>query len=224
MTKHRTFKRRIRERMSETGERYAAARDHVTRKRDRVQAARERLAAPAERPSDDRVREKTGRSWRAWFGVLDRWGARSRSNAETVSFLVNEHRVPAWWAQTISTWYQRTRGMRLKHQQADGFTVYASKTIAVPVDVVFDAFVDPRSRRKWLVDGTMRLRTSQPRRTARFDWGGGPTRVGVSFEGKGPSKATVAVAHERLPDPDEAETTKASWRKRLADLKSYLET
>jgi hypothetical protein len=31
--------------------------------------------------------------------------------------------------------------MRLKHQQADGFTIYASKTIAVPVDVVFDAFV-----------------------------------------------------------------------------------
>ena len=60
---------------------------------------------------------------------------------------------------------------------------------------VFDAFVEPRSRRKWLTDGTMSLRTSPPGHTARFDWGDGSTRVTVSFEAKGPAKATVAVAH-----------------------------
>jgi hypothetical protein len=31
------------------------------------------------------------------------------------------------------------------------------------------------------------------------------------------------VAHERLPDPDEAEAAKAAWRERLANLKSLLE-
>ena len=100
--------------------------------------------------------------------------------------------------------------MRLKHQQADGFTIYASKTIAVPVDVLFDAFVDPRSRRKWLAGGTMSLRTSQPPNTARFNWADGSTRVMASFVDKGPSRSAVAVAHERLPDADQAETTKAS--------------
>jgi hypothetical protein len=43
------------------------------------------------------------------------------------------------------------------------------------------------------------------------------------FEPKGPTKATVSVAHERLPDPDEAETAKAAWRQRLVALKSFLE-
>jgi hypothetical protein len=43
------------------------------------------------------------------------------------------------------------------------------------------------------------------------------------FEPKGPTKATVSVAHERLADPDEAETAKSAWRKRLVELKSYLE-
>jgi hypothetical protein len=47
--------------------------------------------------------------------------------------------------------------------------------------------------------------------------------VSVSFVDKGPAKATVAVAHERLPDPDEAETAKASWQERLASLKLTLE-
>jgi hypothetical protein len=223
MTKQGSFKRRVRERMSQTGERYAAARSQVARKRDRVRAARSRLAAPADRPSDDRVREATGKRWETWFGVLDRWEARGRTNAATVNFLVDEHHLSVWWAQTITTWYLRARGVRLKHQQADGFTVYASKTIAVPLDAVFEAFVNPRARRRWLTDGTMRLRTSRPGRTARFDWGDGATRVGVSFEEKGPAKATVAVAHERLPDPDEAEIAKAAWSGRLADLKSLLE-
>ena len=114
--------------------------------------------------------------------------------------------------------------MRLKHQQADGFTIYASKTIAVPVDVLFDAFVNPRSRRKWLAGGTMSLRTSQPANTARFNWADGSTRVMASFVEKGASKSTVAVAHERLPDADEAETTKIAWRERLSDLKTFLES
>jgi Domain of unknown function (DUF4287) len=224
MTRESSFKRRVRERMSKTGESYAAARSQLSQKRVRVQAARERLAATDDRPTDDKVAAATGKQWEAWFSVLDRWGARQRKHGETVAFLMEEHDVPGWWAQSITVWYERARGMRIKHQQADGFTIYASKTIAVPLEVLFDAFVNPRSRRKWLTDGTMSLRTSQPGHTARFDWGDGATRVSVSFEDKGATKATVAVAHERLPDADEAEVTKASWRERLADLKSILET
>lgn len=121
-------------------------------------------------------------------------------------------------------WYQRARGMRLKHQQAHGFAVSASKTIAVPVDVLFDAVVNPRARRRWLTDGTMRSQSSQPGKAARFGWGDGSTRVSVSFEDRSPAKATVAVTHERLPNPDEAETAKAAWRARLSDLKSFLES
>jgi hypothetical protein len=223
MTKESSFKRRVRERMSKTGESYAAARSQLSQKRVRVQAARERLAATDDRPTDDKVAAATGKWWEAWFSVLDRWGARQRKHGETVGYLMEEHDVPGWWAQSITVWYERARGMRLKHQQADGFTIYASKTIAVPVEVLFDAFLNPRSRHRWLTDGTMSLRTSQSGHTARFDWGDGATRVSLSFEDKGPAKATVAVAHERLPDADEAEVAKAAWRERLRGLKSYLE-
>ena len=136
---------------------------------------------------------------------------------------MEEHDVPGWWAQTVTVWYERERGMRLKHQQADGFSVSASKTIAVPLDVLFDAFVNPRTRRKWLTDATMKLRTAQPGRTARFDWGDGSSRLTASFVEKSPAKATVTVAHERLLDPDQAEAAKSAWRERLTHLKSHLE-
>jgi hypothetical protein len=223
MTTERSFKRRVRERMSKTGESYTSARSQVERKRDRVQAAAETLAATTDRPSDEKVVGATGREWEAWFSILDRWGGREKKHGENAAFLVEEHGVPGWWSQAITMWYERSRGLRLKHQQVDGFTVYASKTIAVPVDVLFDAFVTARSRRKWLTDGTMKLRTSHAGRTARFDWGDGPTRVSVTFDAKGAAKTTVAVAHEKLPDPDEAETAKAAWRQRLTHLKSFLE-
>jgi hypothetical protein len=223
MTTEKTFKRRVRERMSKTGESYSAARSQVAHKRDRIRDAGTRLAATDDRPSDDSVVKATGKRWEEWFSILDRWGARQRKHGETAAFLTDEQRVPGWWAQAITVWYERSRGLRLKHQQADGFSISASKTVGVPLDVLFDAFVDSRVRRRWLTDGTMRLRTSQPGRSARFDWGDGTTRVNVGFEGKGPAKATVAIAHERLPDPDEAETAKAAWRARLVELKSALE-
>jgi len=224
MTSEKSFKRRVRERMSKTGESYSAARTQVIRKRERIQAARTKLEAPGDRPSEERVEAATGRRWEAWFTILDRWGGRGRTHKDTAAFLTAEHGVPGWWAQSISVWYQRDRGMRLKHQQADGFAVWASKTVAAPAAAVFDAFMDPRLREKWLGDAEMSLRTSQPGRSARFDWAGGTTRVNAFFEDKGPGKTTVSVAHEKLPDPDEAETAKAAWRKRLTDLKSFLES
>ncbi len=223
VTESKSFKRRVRERMSKTGESYTAARGQVAQKRDRVQAARTRLAADAKLVSDDKIKEATGRRWDAWLSILDRWGARDRKHGETVGFLMAEHDVEGWWAQTITVGYERARGMRLKHQQADGFTISASKTIAVPLDSLFDAFVNSRKRRKWLTDGAMSLRTSQPGRSARFNWEDGSTRVNVGFIDKGPSKSTVALAHERLADADEAETAKALWKERLGELRSFLE-
>jgi hypothetical protein len=223
MTTEKAFKRRVRERMSKTGESYSAARSQVAHKRDRVQAAGTRLASTEDRPSDDSVVAATGKRWEEWFAILDRWGARQRKHGETAAFLTDEQRVPGWWAQSVTVWYERSRGLRLKHQQADGFSISASKTVGVPLEVLFDAFVDARARRRWLTDGTMRLRTAQPGRSARFDWGDGTTRVNVGFEGKAPDKAMVAIAHERLPDPDEAETAKAAWRARLVALKAALE-
>jgi hypothetical protein len=222
MTKQKTFKRRVRERMDKTGESYAAARTQVAGKRDRVQAAGARLAGTADRPTDEKVEQATGKRWAEWFSILDEWGGRQRSHRDTAAFLAREHGVPGWWAQTVTVSYQRERGLRLKHQQANGFTVSASKTIAAPAEVLFDAFVDSEIRAGWLTE-TLGLRTARPGHSARFDWCDGTTRLFVSFDAKAPAKTTVTVSHERLPDPDEAESAKVAWRQRLAGLKAFAE-
>jgi hypothetical protein len=227
MTTDKTLKRRVRGRMAETGERYAAARSQVIRKRDRITAATERLAMDEARPSDEAVLAATGTSWDAWFTSLDTWGATGRTHTQTATHLREDLGVDGWWAQSITVSYQRARGMRLKHQQADGFTVSASRTIAVPMADAFEAFTDARRRKAWLTDGAARLRTSRRDHpvtwTARLDWEAGPSRLLVSFQHKGPAKTTVTVSHERLADPDAAEAAKLAWRQRLGAFKAHLE-
>ena len=223
MTTQKLLKRRVRERMSKTGESYTAARRHVVGNRDRLETARTRLASAKELASDEKLVEATGRDWEAWLSILDRWGARDQNHRAIADHLMGVHSVPGWWAQSITTGYERARGMRMKHQQPSGFTIYVSKTIGVPLEALFAAFVDERTRGQWLTDGSMDLRTSQADRVARFDWEGGPTRILVTFEEKGPSKSTAHVAHERLPDADSAEAAKAAWKKRATALKSFLE-
>lgn len=223
MTTQKLFKRRVRERMAKTGERYAAARAQVGRQREQGEADPPDVASAMELASDAKLHEATGRYWLEWIAVLDAWGATKHKHPEIVEFLSREHSVAPWWRQTVTNGYERARGMRKKHQQADGFTVYASKTIGVSLDVLFNAFVDDRSRARWLVDSAMSVRGSQPGKVARFDWADGQSRVMVTFEGKGPGRATAHVAHERLPDAAAGEAAKTAWRARLGALKSSLE-
>ena len=223
MTTQKLFKRRVRERMSKTGESYTAARRNVVVGRERLETARARLASAKELASDERLTEATGKDWDAWIEILDRWGARERKHGEIVAYLHEEQAVPPWWTQAITNGYERARGLRVKHQQPNGFTIYASKTFATSLETLFEAFVDDEVRARWLLDASMAVRTSQPHKLARFDFDGGATRVLVTFEAKCAAKATAHVAHERLADADTAEAAKAAWKQRLVALKGFLE-
>jgi len=171
------------------------------------------------------VRRATGRERDEWFALLDEWDAAGRSYREIADWLTGKHEISKWWAQKLIVEYEEARGLRPPGIRPDGtFEVSATKTMAVPVESVFDAFVDTHQRNKWLANAEMSLRTSQPGRSARFDWEDGSTRVNVSFIDKGPSKSTVAVAHEGLADAGDAETMKATWKERLTELKSFLES
>jgi uncharacterized protein DUF4287 len=222
MTTQKSFKRAVRERMAKTGERYTAARAHLLPAEEDAAPA-----APAYEPamSPDAVRSATGREWDEWFALLDEWGASDRPHKAIAAWLVAEHGVPGWWAQNVTVEYERSRGLRAPGSGRDGlFSVGASRTVAVPVDRLYEAFVDPEVRERWLPGDRVRERTVLPHRSARFDWEGGPTRLVVGFAEKGPAKAQVALAHERVPDAEVASELKAYWRERLGVLKALLES
>jgi hypothetical protein len=219
MTERRSFKRLVRARMAKTGERYAAARGALLAGDDGG-GARDALVLPL---SDEAVRRRTGRGWEDWFDLLDGWGAGERAHKDVARWVTEEHGIDGWSAQSVTVAYERARGGRAVGERADGFSVSATKTVAVPVERLFDAFVDEPLRARWMPDAELRQRTASRPKSARFDWGDGTTRVHVGFTAKGEAKSVVAVQHERLADAGEAERMQAYWRERVAALKEDLE-
>ena len=217
MTTQRSFKRLVRSRMEKTGESYTAARAQLL---NGDEPQRISLAT-----SDEAIRERTGRGWEEWFDLLDEWGAADKSHREIARWLAGQQGIHplAWNAQAIAGSYERARRGRQVGEHEDGFAVTATKTVAVPVERLYDAFVDTSLRERWLPDGDLRERTATKPRSARFDWGEDGTRVHVTFAAKGEAKSTAALQHERLADAAEAERMKAFWRERVAGLKEVLE-
>jgi uncharacterized protein DUF4287 len=243
MTRNKSFKGRVRARMDKTAESYTTARRQLLAKsRSPAPEAAEAIedqpatqadaAAPdptgvpgAKRPySDEVVRANTGRGWDEWFELLDRWGAVERAHPEIARWVAEEHGVGGWWAQGVTVAYEQARGLRAPGQDRDGsFTVNASKTVAVPVDRLFEAFADQALRERWLPGAAFEVRTAQPGRSLRANWEDGSTRVNVTFTALGEAKSQAAVAHERLPDAETAAKLKDYWRERVAVLKRVLE-
>ena len=95
--------------------------------------------------------------------------------------------------------------------------------MGVPVERLYDAFVDDSLRTDWLPDGQLSARTATKPRSARFDWGEGQTRVNVTFLAKGENKSTIALEHRRMASADEAKRMKNYWRTSFAALKGELE-
>jgi hypothetical protein len=218
MTRHKSFKRLVRARMEKTGESYTAARASLL-------AAAEPKApeGPTLTMSDEAIRRRTQLGWEEWFNLLDDWGATERPHPEIARWLQEEKGIDGWDAQSVTVSYERARGLRAVGEKAEGFSITASKTVGVPVERLYDAFVDEALRDSWLAEDELRERTATKPKSARFDWGDGTTRVIVGFEDKGEAKSLVALEHARLPDAEEAERRKAYWRERLAVLKSQLE-
>ena len=220
MTRQRSFKRLVRTRMEKTGESYTAARTSLLTA-DEPKGSEE----PPLATSDEEIRRRTGRGWEEWFDLLDEWGAAERPHREVARQVAAELGIEplVWEAQAVTVSYERARGLREVGQRPLGFSVTAQKTVAVPVDRLYDAFVDESLRGRWLPDAELRERTATKPKSARFDWGDGTTRVIVGFEPRGEGKSTAALEHERLADAEEAERMKAFWRERVTTLKEVLE-
>jgi uncharacterized protein YndB with AHSA1/START domain len=177
----------------------------------------------ADRPSEG-LRRATGRDRSEWFAALDAWGAAGRQYREIAAWLVEEHAFSDWWAQKLTVEYEQARGLRAPGVRRDGtFEVSATKTIAVSVARLFEAFVDPELRGRWLPGAVMRERDSQPGHKARFDWAENGTRIEVTFFTQAGGKSQAAVQHQRLPDVKAAAQAKTYWRERLTALKALLE-
>jgi hypothetical protein len=225
MTRQKSFKERIRARMDKTGESYATARRQLVEKSE-AEARKRRTPRTISRtrPNDESVLENTGRTWDEWFALLDEWGATDKKHPAIARWLSAEQGVDGWWAQSVTVAYEQERGMRAPGQRPDGtYSVTASKTVAVPVEALFEAFHDESVRGRWLGESELTVRTARPGKSMTAAWEDGSTRVTIGFDAKGEGKSQVALAHEKIDSAGRADELKAFWRDRMNALKELLE-
>ena len=223
MPTDKDFKRLVRGRMQKTGESYTTARAHLRKQKPTVAAA----PAPAEYArlagkSDAILKEKTGCTWERWVKALDRAKAYTWPHREIAKHVSEKYKIPGWWAQTVTVGYERIKGLRAVGQRRDGsFEANKSKTIAVPLGRLYNAFHNPRTRARWLPDVDLTVRTASREKSMRISWPD-RTSVAIGFVSKGATKSQVALAHGRLPDRAAATRMKQYWTERLDALQQTL--
>lgn len=169
------------------------------------------------------VRAATGKGWEEWLSILDAAGATEMTHPEIARLLAEQHGVADWWCQMVTVGYEQARGMRAVHQKTDGFVANGSKTIAVSVTRLYEAWADETQRDQWLGDARLTVHRATPGKSVRARWAADDSPVDVYLVAKGENKSQVSIQHARLTDAESRAALKAFWGEALARLKNYLE-
>jgi hypothetical protein len=122
----------------------------------------------------------------------------------------------------VTVGYERIKGLRAIGQRRSGaFEAGKSKVFAAPVAKLYRACRDSRTRRRWLGDVELTVRTAVPEKSMRVTWPDG-TSVELYFVSKGASKSQLAVQHGKLPDRASVDRVKTYWAERLGALAAIL--
>ena len=229
MTQNKDLKRLVRARMKKTGESYTSARAQITRKPKEKTSIAETRATVSTKDyaklagmSNAVIKEKTGCTWDKWVKSLDYYGAERMSHREIAELVSEKYKVPSWWTQTVTVGYERIKGLRARGQRRDGtYEATKSRTFNVPIETLFDAWADTRTRNRWLRDAKVKVRSSTRPRYLRLDWNGN-TIIAVGFLSKGEKKSSVAVQHTKLADKETADRLKKYWSEQLDNLADTL--
>ena len=231
MPQQKDLKRLVRSRMKKTGESYTTARAQLTKKKPRTAKAKsttvattfvlpdgyEKLAGY----TDETIQSRTGCNWQKWVYVLDKAGAMDMTHTAVAELVHTKWKVPGWWTQAVTVGYERIKGKRAIGQRMTGdWEATKSKTFNVPIDELFDAWSNAKTRARWLPEKTLTVRKASKNRSIRITWPDG-TSVEVWFQAKG-EKSIAGVQHVKLASKADQEARKRYWTERLNALNELL--
>lgn len=169
----------------------------------------------------------TGLPWDELVRRFEEHGAASLAHAEIArlarGWMPDELQNPDWWAQGAAIAYEQHGGLRVPGQSSSGaFRVGASRTLAADRDAAVEAWAaGPGTATEHLGHAASEPRRSRTdkRTFFRFDLeGAGRVEVAGTPNAKDPSKTSLAVSHDGLPDAESVEQWRAHWKALLAGL------
>src|SRR5258708_2259493 len=159
---------------------------------------------------------KTGRNWKGWFALLDKAGAAELQHREIADLLRTQHSLASWWSQMVTVEYERARGLRARHETAEGYSVAVSKTLSAGLSDLYEASANAATRGKWFP------RRFEPSSKTRNKYVRGPwkrnSRLAIGFYPKGNRKAQISLQVSGLASRSEVERERTAWKAALARL------
>jgi hypothetical protein len=207
MTQQESFKRRIRERMAKTGERYAAARRALVQQAPKPGG---RVWVSQPEVNDESIRKATDRGWDEWCDLIDAWPGNRDGHTAIAKFIHEELGLGGWWGQGVAVGYERITGLRLPHQMADGtFTASKSRTVDIDVEALREMLLSDEARVDLFASVQTELRSKHTAKVLKISVGPGVAAFYVDVAKDGRTKLTIA--HEKLPTFDSVEEWKFYW-------------
>jgi len=179
--------------------------------------------AKTPRMSDEAVEAKTGKTWKQWFAILDKAGAKKMNHQEIAKYLNTEQGVGPWWQQMVAVTYEQARGLRKPHERPDGYQISVSRTVNVPIAKLYNAFANHKARKAWLAEDGLAVRKATANKSMRVTWNDVKTSLEINFYPKGEGKSQVVVQHSKLPNAKASATMKTYWTRALDRLRASLE-
>ncbi len=176
----------------------------------------------ANRVSNTAVQKATGKTWPQWFGILDKAGTGKLDHKGIVKIAQAKGAGP-WWGQMVTVGYEQVRLNRQKGEKPNGFEIGVSKTFASDAGPLFNAWIDPHRRAKWLPKPAFEITKSTPSKSIRIRCTEDDSRVSVMFYPRESGKCAMTVQHSRLKTSATAEKAKKFWAARIADLQKIVE-
>ncbi|WP_118976457.1 SRPBCC family protein [Taibaiella koreensis] len=175
--------------------------------------------------TDKLVKAQTGKTMEEWFLKLDKLGAKAMKHAEIFS-LVGATKglepLGQWNQNLLTTSYEWSRGLKQRGEKENGFEISVSKTMNVPVQLLYQSWTDSKLSARWLPGETFTIRKATENKSLRITWSDDTTSVSVELYIKTPEKTQIVVQHMKLPDAEQAAARKEYWSGRLEALKALI--
>ena len=75
--------------------------------------------------SDEKVKEKTGKSWKQWFRIIDGLDIETNGHRFVAMTLFNKYRLNPWWSQAVTIHYEWEHGLRTVKNQRESDPTHA---------------------------------------------------------------------------------------------------
>ena len=204
-----------------------------------------KVEAKSDNPMGDAdVKRETGKTWDAWFAVVDDMDGATLGVKAVTEALMRDHALPAWWAQTVAVDWEAARKVHLKDGRPKGYFICVTKTIAAPAERIFDAFGDAKQLSAWLGSGATAsfkeggafatadgntgtyLKLTRPKKL-KLTWDDGDaarvSSIEVMLTPKG-EKCAFLLNHDRIPTRAMADGLRAAWAGAVDRLKKLMES